>query len=236
MKEFKVVGVISSARFNGNTAALVREALKGAEKEGAVTKEIFLPKYRLYFCTGCLKCVSDGKCPIQDDFMEIRELLYEADGIIWGSPTYSGAVNAIMKNLFDRLGMYTMLASALGGKYVAGISTANSARSAKKVAGGLAAITSNHIFMRGYVSGVLGAGYLGNKTALGDKDTLRKAQSLGCKVSRDIKVGKRYPLQNLLNRLIYIYMVRPKVRNYIVREKEGTAKAVYNSLIQRGLI
>ena len=33
-KEIKVIGVISSARVNGNTATLVREALKGAEAEG----------------------------------------------------------------------------------------------------------------------------------------------------------------------------------------------------------
>lgn len=232
----KVVGVISSARRNGNTATLVREALKGAEKEGAAITEIFLPKYRLDFCTGCLKCLSDGKCPIQDDFMEIRDLLYGADGIIWGSPTYGGTMNAIMKNLFDRLGMYTMLTSSLGGKYAVGISTATSVNSAKKVAGELAANTSSHIFVRGYVSGVLAAGYVKNKTALEDKDTLNKAWNLGSKMAKDIKNGKRYPLQNLLNRLIYKYIVKSKVTNYIVKEKESDTKAVYNNLLQRNLI
>jgi hypothetical protein len=34
-KDIKIVAVISSPNFNGNTAALVREALNGAKKEGA---------------------------------------------------------------------------------------------------------------------------------------------------------------------------------------------------------
>ena len=40
-KEIKVIGVISSARVNGNTVTLVREPLKGAEDEGATVTEIF---------------------------------------------------------------------------------------------------------------------------------------------------------------------------------------------------
>lgn len=34
-KDIKIVAVISSPNFNGNTAALVREALNGAKKEGS---------------------------------------------------------------------------------------------------------------------------------------------------------------------------------------------------------
>ena len=40
----QVVAVMSSAKANGNTATLVREALRGAEEEGALTTEIALPE------------------------------------------------------------------------------------------------------------------------------------------------------------------------------------------------
>jgi multimeric flavodoxin WrbA len=70
--DFKVAGVISSARFNGNTATLVRETQKGAEEEGATVTEIFLPAYNLKHCTGCQRCLTDGECPLPDSFMEIK--------------------------------------------------------------------------------------------------------------------------------------------------------------------
>ena len=79
-----VVGVISSARQCSNSAAMVREALKGAAEAGAVTKEVYLPEYELKYCTGCLSCMKRGKCRLQDGFNEPRDQLYEADGIIWG--------------------------------------------------------------------------------------------------------------------------------------------------------
>lgn len=232
---FKVAGVISG-RYNGNTAALVREALKGAEEKGAIIKEIFLPKYNLEFCTGCLKCIAVGKCPLPDDFSEIRDTLYESDGIIWGAPTYCGAPNAIMKNLFDRLGMYCMLTSTLGGKYMAGISTAGSATTAKKVARNLTKLTSNGIFERGYVSGIIGEGYVRNYHAKDDVKALNKARALGNKISRDIKASNYYPVQNLFARMLNKFMLKAVFTKYIITEKDSSTKAVFSYLNQRGYI
>ena len=68
----RVVGVMSSARLNGNTAILVREALRGAAEEGALTTEVALPSYRLNFCQGCLRCMVDGRCAADDDFEAVK--------------------------------------------------------------------------------------------------------------------------------------------------------------------
>lgn len=65
--KIKIIGVISSSHYKGNSATLVREALKGAEEEGVLVSEIFLPKQKVEFCTGCLKCLEDS-CPFSDDF------------------------------------------------------------------------------------------------------------------------------------------------------------------------
>ncbi|MDP4145874.1 MAG: flavodoxin family protein [Bacillota bacterium] len=237
-KGIKVVGIISSARFNGNTAALVREALKGAEAEGASVTEVFLPKYKLGFCTGCLTCTAEGKCPIPDDFENLRKIIYEADGIILGSPTYATEHNAIMKCFLERLGPYTLYSSLLGGKYGAGISTAYGS-TAKKVAKGLTGVFKFGIFQRSYVSGFLGINTMvkGVERRMDkDIDCLNKANLLGRKMVLDIKSENKYPLQNLIMRLIIPIFLKPVFKKSILRNKDGRERATYNSLLKRGLI
>ena len=238
-KNIKVVGVISSARFNGNTATLVREALKGAEDEGATVTEIFLPKYKLASCTGCLKCTAQGKCPLPDDFEEIRKLIYEADGIILGSPTYAMEYNSIMKCFFERLGPYTLYTSLLGGKYGAGISTAYG-NTAKKVAKNLTDIFKFGIFQRSYVSGFLGVNTIikeGIEKRVDEKpDNLKKANMLGRKITNDIKSNNKYLFQNLIMRLLISLKLKPIFKRNVLRNKEAKQRAIYNSLLQRKLI
>jgi len=122
----KVIGIISSPPAKGNGATLVREALRGVEEAGGSINEVFLPNYRIEFCRGCGACSRSGRCTIQDDFEEVKELLLEADGIILSSPACGIGACARMKNLFDRLGQYAFLTSTFGGKYVVGLATAGS--------------------------------------------------------------------------------------------------------------
>ncbi len=236
-KNFKVIGIISSSKRNGNTATLVRRALEGAKDAGASVEEIFLPDYKLGFCTGCLKCSVEGKCSINDNFEEIRKLIYEADGIILGSPTYAMDYNAIMKNLFERLGPYTLYASMFGGKYGAGISTAYGS-AAKKVAKKLTAVFKFSIFKRAYLSGSLGIKtiYKGvEKKACDNSEGLNKAFALGKKVANDIKSEKKYGFQNLFMRLALLYL-RPLFKKMIIKNKDCKERATYISLKSRGLI
>ena len=231
-----VVGVMSSARLDGNTATLVREALKGAEEEGAVVTEVVLPQYRINFCQGCLQCMAAGRCLAADDFEAIRKQLTDAHGVILSSPTYGAAPSAMMKNVFDRLGLFEYFtSSSFGGKYVAGISTANSAGAAKKVAKGLAHFLANGVFQRGYVSGFLGASSRGKGVAA-DPETLRKAHELGRKLAQDIQGGREYPLQNLAGRLVNRFILKPNFSTAILDHREGMMKGVYENLRGRGLL
>lgn len=226
--------VISSAKPNGNTATLVREALKGATEAGASVTEIFLSQYKIEFCIGCSKCTTEGKCHFNDDFEKLRNLLYEADGIILGSPTYTGAPNAIMKCLIERLGLFERLTSSLGGKYVVGISPCSS-MGGKKVAKTLVGL-SQGIFQRGYVSGIMGVALSGGKKAEDDQKALKRARWLGGKIALDIKNGKKYPLQNCLGRMVNNFFLKPIFHKLITDNKEGTMKIIYGNLRQRGLI
>jgi len=236
MSRIHIVGVMSSARLNGNTATLVREALKGAEEEGAVTTEIVLPKHQISFCQGCFRCMAEGRCPAEDDFEALRKLVSDANGIILSSPTYGGAPSAMMKNFIDRLGLFEYFTSStFGGKYVVGISTANNARAAKKVAQTLAGFLSNGIFQRGYVSGFLGASSRGKGVAE-DPRTLKKAREVGRKLVRDIQNRRQYPLQHLIGRGVNRFILRPNFRVAILDHQEGIMKGVYQNLRQRELL
>jgi multimeric flavodoxin WrbA len=234
--QWLVVGVISSAREGSNSAVLVREALRGAEKKGIKIREIYLPAYGLDYCTGCLTCMKTGKCRLPDSFNELRDEIYEADGIIWGSPTYAGAPNAIMKNLIDRLGMYEMSTSSLGGKYMVGISSASSAGAAKKVAKSLSRIGISGTFMRSYRVGSLGAGFKGSRQAGREEALLAKVSALGEKMAEDIQSAKRYPLQGLSKRILNYLLIRPAFGSYIKGNKAGETKILYENLTKRNLL
>lgn len=238
-KDIKIVGVISSPNINGNTASLVREALNGARQEGAAVTEVFLADYKLEFCKGCLVCNAKGECPINDGFEEIRKLIYEADGIILGSPTYALEYNAEMKCFFERLGTYTLYSSSLGGKYAAGISTSYNKNGAKNVAKKLTGVFKFGIFERSYISGTLGIHTMVNgieKKISENADDLKRANELGRKIARDIKDEKKYPLQNIIMRLVTGLYIKPIFKKFILKNKENKERATYNSLHQRGLI
>jgi multimeric flavodoxin WrbA len=226
--------VMSSARVNGNTATLVRQALQGAAEVGAATTEIVLPEYHIEFCRGCMRCMAEGRCPIPDDLESLRVRLHQADGIILSSPTYGAAPSAMMKNFLDRMGLFEYFsAHAFGGKYRAGISTANRAADASRVAKHLASLLTSTFYGRGYISGYLGASSSPNGVA---EDALRRAHELGRKLALDIQDGRRYPLQNLTGRLLNRLVVEPRIRTVVVQYRESVMRGVYESLMGRGLL
>jgi multimeric flavodoxin WrbA len=231
----RVVGVISSPSRNGNTAVLVREALRGAAERGAEVEEIFLAEHRLNFCTGCSRCLEVGRCHLPDDFEELKGKLHAADGVVLGSPTYGAEPNATMKNLFDRLGMLAYLTSAFGGKYAVGISTASgfgADATAKKLTD---IVGMSVLFARGYVSGRLGVLRHGRRVEE-QPEALAKARRLGIKLADDIAARRRYPFQNLSARLINALFVHKSIERAVVANRQGPMKAAYENLVGRGLI
>lgn len=236
--KIKIVGIISSANRNGNTAALVREALKGAKENGAEVSETLLAEHNLGFCTGCLACTAKGRCPRPDSFEALRKIVYEADGLVVGSPTYANSYNAILKNFAERMGMYTLFTSSFGGKYVAAVSTANG-NVARKTAKQIAMMLKTSFFKRAYVCGTLGVGVLskGNQVNVSDNLlALKQARALGAKVAKEIVSKRPYPMQNLLMRIITRLSIRPMITKYILKNKDGREKATYENLRLRGLI
>jgi len=231
----RIVGVMSSAHLEGNSATLVRAALKGSEAEGALTTEIFLAHHRIDFCRGCLRCMSDGKCPLPDDFESLRKVLVEADGIVFGAPTFGYAPNARMKNFLDRFGLFEFFTASLGGKHLASISTASRPAAARKTAAMISRLFSGGVFRRAYIAGILGAKARPKGSPVDVRD-LKKAEALGRRLAMGVVRGRTYPWQQPFRHLTNALVMRPSFRASILKYKEDMMKGVFINLKSRGLI
>ena len=236
-----IVAINGSPNRDGNTAVLLREAIRGAEAEGARVEEVFLADRRIEFCRGCLSngsrsfCLSSGRCLIGDDLEEIRAKVAEADGIILASPSYGIEPTARMKNfLTDRLGLLSVYTSQLRGKYFIGISTAG-AVGAGAVAKKLARTFATGFFGRAYASGTLGVS-VGHGRPDPHGGAARRAHALGGRLAEDIRRGRRYPLQLLARRAITRFVVRPTITRNILAHRDDRMKAVYERLAAEGVL
>ncbi len=116
--EVKILGAAWSPR-HGNTEIQVREALQAAEQIPGVTTEFFsIAGKKMLPCRSTYKCQDDPDrdtlchCykPTADAFHELAELVFDADGIIFGCPVYWMSVTAELKAFMDR----SMAAEMLG--------------------------------------------------------------------------------------------------------------------------
>lgn len=104
----KVVAFNGSARKDGNTAILLKCALRELEAEGIGTELIQLAGKKVSGCIACYKCMElkDGTCAVKNDPVnDWISLMKEADGIILGSPVYFSDLTAGLKALIERAGM-----------------------------------------------------------------------------------------------------------------------------------
>jgi multimeric flavodoxin WrbA len=105
MQKVKILGIIGSARKDGNTAKLVKRALEGAMTVPGIETELYeLAGKKIGYCVACYKCLKTGECSIKDDLQDLVKKYIDADGIIWGAPVYHLSVPGLMKSALDRLG------------------------------------------------------------------------------------------------------------------------------------
>ena len=124
----KVLGVDGSGRMNGNTAALVRAFLEGAEEAGAETAFFGLGDWTVRGCAACKACKADPAkvCVVQDDMQRFYEIAPETDVLFLASPIYLDHITAQLMAFIQRT--YCYLSPALdnywprpGVRFVAGI-------------------------------------------------------------------------------------------------------------------
>lgn len=101
----KIVILNGSPRLNGNTAALIREFVKGAEEEGNIVVRFDLDRMAIHGCKGCLAGGKnpDSPCVQKDDMSRIYPEYRAADLIVLASPMYYWGFSGQLKCTIDRL-------------------------------------------------------------------------------------------------------------------------------------
>ena len=98
----KVLAIVGSPRYRGNTSILVDKYLAGAEDAGAKVKKIYLRKLSIAGCIACDGCKKAGHCVIKDDLTPLLDKMNEADIWVLGTPVYFWGPTALMKAFIDR--------------------------------------------------------------------------------------------------------------------------------------
>lgn len=97
-----ITAIYGSPRRKGNTAALLKQAVKGASDAGARVTEIVLRDLKISPCLEIYGCKNAGVCAIKDDFHQVVETLAASDGLMLASPVFFYTVSAHTKILMDR--------------------------------------------------------------------------------------------------------------------------------------
>lgn len=83
----KIIILNGSTRKKGNTSALVKAFVKGAEKSGNTVTEFFLDTMNIHGCKGCFDGGKnpDSPCVQKDDMDKIYPVYKEAGIIVLGN-------------------------------------------------------------------------------------------------------------------------------------------------------
>ncbi len=98
----KVLAIVGSPRYRGNTSILVDKYLAGAKEAGAEVEKVFLRKLSIAGCIACDGCKKAGYCVIEDDLKILLDKMNSADVWVLGTPVYFWGPTALMKAFIDR--------------------------------------------------------------------------------------------------------------------------------------
>lgn len=103
----KIMAFNGSPRRNGNTAKLLKEALRGAAASGADTEYVDLYSLNYKGCISCFYCKrkdkDHGTCIVKDDLSPFLTKAKEADALLFGSPIYFMSLTSGMHAFLERL-------------------------------------------------------------------------------------------------------------------------------------
>jgi hypothetical protein len=71
----RVLVIYGSPRRRGNTALLLRQAVKGAREQGAEVEELMLRNLKRSPCLATYECKQGGRCVIRDDYSRVQDLI-----------------------------------------------------------------------------------------------------------------------------------------------------------------
>lgn len=97
---------IDASRRRGAVSRSVDTAAHAAESAGATVEYVRLHDLEVRDCTGCNMCRLTGACKIQDDLPALVERIAQADGVIFGTPSFFRKPDDTTQALIDRIAGY----------------------------------------------------------------------------------------------------------------------------------
>lgn len=101
----RIVAIDASRRL-GVVSRSVELVAQAAESVGAQVERVRLADFRIRTCTGCKMCRLTGQCKIEDDLPLLAEKIADADGVIFGTPSYFRHAESAVQAVLDRLSSY----------------------------------------------------------------------------------------------------------------------------------
>ena len=192
----RVLGIAASPRRDGNSTALLRAALEGAEAAGASASIIRINDLLFKGCQGCPSCPPES-CRQHDGLAPVLAALELADVWILASPVYFDGVSGQLKTFYDRLYWFRRQGTEIrprlsGHRRAAIIITYEDPENASylEMAGRLASYFPG--FGRFPPAEVLAASGLGPPgAAAADRGLLQRAAALGKRLIADLRDDRK---------------------------------------------
>lgn len=99
----KVLLINGSPHEHGCTHAALTVVKKSLEENGTAAEIFWIGNKALGGCTSCRQCAKLGRCVINDTVNEFRQISYEADGFVFGSPVHNAGISGNLTCFMDRL-------------------------------------------------------------------------------------------------------------------------------------
>lgn len=115
----KTVVINADPKRRGNTAMLMKSAVKGAESVGADADYIDLYKFDLSGCRVCLICKNDEdecRCYWRDELSPLIEKIFKSDTLLIGVPIFFSNPSSHYMAFLERL-VYCMVSYKTGNKF-----------------------------------------------------------------------------------------------------------------------
>jgi multimeric flavodoxin WrbA len=94
--------LFGSPRKEGNTVQLTGILSRTLKEKGHNVRTIYLNDLNIRPCQGCLACIPEGICKINDDMKDIRKYIMESDIIVYATPIYWFSPSSQLKLVIDR--------------------------------------------------------------------------------------------------------------------------------------
>nr|WP_321350970.1 flavodoxin family protein [uncultured Methanoregula sp.] len=104
----KVIGILGSPLTEGNTALLLRQALRGAADAGCTVEEIAVAGLDFEACNEMFFCRDHETCIMDDDMQLMYEKIKSADSIIVATPVMTMGIPGKLKSFMDRFQVFYM--------------------------------------------------------------------------------------------------------------------------------